>query len=93
MYQKDTYLDWIVLAFKELLLLNCTLMTHRIFLSTIKKLGPVVCKPRLAWWLGGKESACNADDMGWIPGMGRSPGEGNGIPLLCSCLENPIDRD
>ena len=37
----------------------------------------------------GKESACNAGDLGWIPGLGRSPGEGNGSPLQCSCLENP----
>ena len=31
----------------------------------------------------------NAGDMGSIPGSGRSPGEGNGNPLQCSCLENP----
>ena len=37
----------------------------------------------------GKESACNAGDMGLIPGSGRSPGEGNGDPLQYSCLENP----
>ena len=40
----------------------------------------------------GKESACNAGDMGLIPGSGRSPGEGNGNPLQYSCLENPMDR-
>ena len=40
----------------------------------------------------GKESACNAGDLGWIPGLGRSPGEGNGNPLQYSCLENPMDR-
>ena len=37
----------------------------------------------------GKESACNAGDLGSIPGWGRSPGEGNGYPLQYSCLENP----
>ena len=37
----------------------------------------------------GKESACNAADSGLIPGLGRSPGEGNGYPVQCSCLENP----
>ena len=37
-------------------------------------------------------SACNAGDLGSIPGSGRSPGEGNGNPLQYSCLENPIDR-
>ena len=40
----------------------------------------------------GKASACNAGDLGLIPGLGRSPGEGNGNPLQCSCLENPMDR-
>ena len=30
--------------------------------------------------------------MGWIPGLGRSPGVGNGSPLQYSCLENPIDK-
>ena len=37
----------------------------------------------------GKESACNAGDPGSIPGSGRSPGEGNGLPLQYSCLESP----
>ena len=36
----------------------------------------------------GKESACNAGNVGFIPGLGRSPGEGNGYPLQYSCLEN-----
>ena len=40
----------------------------------------------------GKESACNAGDLDLNPGMGRSPGEGNGKPLQYSCLENPMDR-
>ena len=39
-----------------------------------------------------KASACNAGDLGSIPGSGRSPGEGNGHPLRYSCLENPMDR-
>ena len=38
-----------------------------------------------------KESACNAGDPGSIPGLGRSPGEGNGNPLQYSCLEKPMD--
>ena len=38
----------------------------------------------------GKESACNAGDLGSIPGSGRSPGEGNGNPLQYSFLENPM---
>ena len=40
--------------------------------------------------LDGKESACNVGDPGLIPGSGRSPGEGNGNPLQCSCLENAM---
>ena len=39
----------------------------------------------------GKASACNAGDLGLIPGSGRSPGEGNGNPLQHSCLENRMD--
>ena len=40
----------------------------------------------------GKESACNAGDLGSIPGLGRPPGEGNGYPLQYSDLENSMDR-
>ena len=40
----------------------------------------------------GRESACNSGNSGLIPGLGRSPGEGNGNPLQYSCLENPMDR-
>ena len=40
----------------------------------------------------GKEAACNAGDLGLIPGSGRSPGEGNGNPLQYSCLENSMER-
>ena len=41
---------------------------------------------------GGKESACNAGDPGLIPGLGRSPGEGNGYPLQYSCLKNSMGK-
>ena len=37
-------------------------------------------------------TAGNTEDMGSIPGLGRSPKEGNGNLLQCSCLENPLDR-
>ena len=40
----------------------------------------------------GKESACNAEDPGLIPGLGRSTGEEHGNPLQYSCLENPMGR-
>ena len=39
-----------------------------------------------------KASACNAGELGSIPGLGRSPGERNGNPLQYACLENPMDR-
>ena len=38
-----------------------------------------------------QESACNAGEPGSVPGLGRSPGEGNGNPLQYSCLGNPMD--
>ena len=41
----------------------------------------------------GKESTCNAGNLGSIPGLGRSPGGGHGNPLQYSCLENPMDRE
>ena len=56
-----------------------------------------VNSPLLPFCLGfsagsdGKASACNAGDPGPIPGLGRSPGEGNGNPLQYSCLENSMD--
>ena len=40
----------------------------------------------------GKQSTCNAGDPGLIPGLGRSPGEGNSNLLQYSCLDNPMDR-
>ena len=40
----------------------------------------------------GKESACNAGDLGLIPESGRTHGEGNGNPLQYACLENSVDR-
>ena len=43
----------------------------------------------LPWWLSGKEFTCNAGDIGSIPGLGRSPAEGNGYPHQHSCWEIP----
>ena len=40
-----------------------------------------------------KASACNTGDLGSVPGLGRSPGEGNGNPLQYSCLKNPMDGE
>ena len=47
----------------------------------------------LPWALSSKDPACSAGDMGSIPRLGRSPGEGNGSPLQCSCLESPTDGE
>ena len=49
----------------------------------------------LPWWLIGKEYACNIGDTGDVRSVlesGRSPAEGSGIPLQCSCMKNPMDR-
>ena len=43
-------------------------------------------------WLSGREFACQAGDLGLIPGLGRYSGEGNGNPLQYSCLGNATDR-
>ena len=51
-------------------------------------------RPYYEYFPGGAEVkafACNVGDLGSIPGLGRSPGEGNGNPLQYSCLENPMD--
>ena len=51
-----------------------------------------VSTPSLHIGSDGKESACDAGDLGLIPGLGRSPAEGNGNPLQYFCLENAMDR-
>ena len=51
-----------------------------------------VSTPSLHIGSDGKESACDAGDLGLIPGLGRSPAEGNGNPLQSFCLENAMDR-
>ena len=56
--------------------------------STGNKYSSCVCFPCGS---AGKESACSAGDLGSIPGLGRSPGEGKGYPLQYSGLENSMD--
>ena len=51
-----------------------------------------VCNSHFPGGSDGKKSACNAEDQGSVPGLGRSPGEGNSNPLQYSCLENLMDR-
>ena len=60
----------------------CNGLQVQLFLS-------IRCNEGKPWWLSGKESACHAAS---IPGLGRSPGGGNGKALQCSCLENLTDR-
>ena len=45
-----------------------------------------------SWWLSGKESACNAGNLGLNPGLGRSCGEKNGYPLQYSHMENSMHK-
>ena len=62
------------------------------FTPELGNLKGIICRSEL--FPGGSEvkaSACYAEDLASIPGSGRSPGEGNGNPLQCSCLENPRD--
>ena len=56
-----------------------------------KKRKPEISK-RVTGGSDDKEWACSVGDLGSVPGLGRSPGEGNGNPLRYSCLENPMDR-
>ena len=66
-------------------------------LSAIKVLSSVYLSLLISLWVGfpcssaGKESTCNAGDLGLIPGLGRSPGEGKSCPLQYSGLENSMD--
>ena len=53
--------------------------------------GCILLEPRSHNSSAGKESARNAGDPGSVPGLGRSPGEGNGYPLQFSGLENSMD--
>ena len=53
----------------------------------IQELITDVPRNKIPKWLSGKESACNAEDLGSIPGLGRSPGGGHGNLLQGSCWE------
>ena len=74
---------------------NCITILHNtntiVFISFLDNTVYQYSLPLAYWSLDSKESGCNAGDMGSIPGSGRSPGEGNDIPVQCSCLENPRD--
>ena len=59
--------------------------------NTISYMGNVIHNVGFSGRSAGKEFACNAGDLGWIPGLGRSPGEGKSYPLQHSGLENCMD--
>ena len=65
------------------------LVAHRAFVSCSAYFVLLICSG-FPCGSAGKESTRNAD-LGCIPGLGRSPGEGKGYPLQCSGLENPMD--
>ena len=73
----------------------CKLITFCIF-SWHKVQGALqisfIRRLKLPWWLSGKEPLPKAGDLGLIPESGRSPGDGNGNPLQCSCQGNPMNR-
>ena len=60
-------------------------------LHQINKKGHTITACLMPGGSDGKASVYNAGDLGSSPGLGRSPGEGNGYPLHYSCLENPMD--
>ena len=62
---------------------------HNWLLSSSSRVWPFLGPP---CWLWVKNPPASAGDTGSIPGLGRSPREGNGSPLQHSCLENPVDR-
>ena len=76
---------------------------HGIFQARVLEWGAIVClflgghshiyPRRLPCSSNGKESACEAEDLDLIPGLGSSFGEGNGNSLQYSCLENSMDRE
>ena len=70
-----------------------TILTEKEELCAILKYYPTIISPLPDFPGGsdGKTSAYNVGDLGLIPGLGRSPGEGNGNPLQYSFLEDPMD--
>ena len=64
---------------------------HGIFQARVLEWGAIATVCKFVVQL--VESACNAGDLDSIPGLEKSPGEGNGSPLQCSCLKNPMDPE
>ena len=68
------------------------IFTAETIVANIYEAIPILLALGLPSGSDGKESACNVGDPDLIPGLGISPGEGNGYPLQCACLGNSIDR-
>ena len=81
MYPGDVFLGFGITTFMEAASCYYLILIHAVTLEC-----------RLCGSSDGKESACKAGNLGLIPGSGRFPKEGNGNPLQCSCLGNPMDR-
>ena len=62
---------------------------HNAFWPSKQLNQPHRVRSRLPWWLRWQRICLRCGRPGWIPGLGRSPGGGQGSPLQCSCLENP----
>ena len=65
---------------------------HTIFTMNLDRITITMILRIFTMWLSGKESACQAGDMGSTPGSGISPGEGNENPLQYSCLGKLMNR-
>ena len=93
----SAYIKWEMITTIFLSLLICTLCVYVCMCVWREYLrSTLLANFKYTMWCycgsDGKESACNAGDLGSILESGRSPGEGNGNPLQYSCLENPMDR-
>ena len=86
--RKLWYLDW----YKHLVAKNKILFYNTLIYMSEYKLNFIDQCMGLPYSSDGKESACNAEDLGSVPGSGRSSAERNGNPLQYSCLEKPMDR-
>ena len=70
-----------------------TIWPQNLFTIALSPKCLLTCSKEKGFPDGAEVKACNVGGLGSIPGMGRSPGEGNGNPLQYSCLENPMDGE
>ena len=89
--QSEPTLFQIIFLYRSLSVLSrIPRATQLILISYLLFTQQCVCVSEFPWWLNGEE--LHVGDMGYIPGSGRSPEEGNDNPLLYSCLGNCMDR-